>query len=91
MNEHNFFYYVFCEHGFPSSKRVFSGVMFLVCMMLLIIFAIREGCTDNVKDLIELTEILAGSLAGISSITSIWKSNKTIPPQTPPKEEKEET
>jgi len=65
---------VFSEQGRPSSKRVLGGLMIIVCLGLLISFSVTEGCTDNVKDLIELILILASSLLGISSITGIWKN-----------------
>lgn len=68
---------VFSEQGRPSSKRVLGGLMILVCLGLLVGFSVSEGCTDNVKDLIELILILASSLLGISSITGIWKNKGT--------------
>lgn len=65
---------VFSEQGRPSSKRVLGAFMIMVCLGILIGFAATEGCTDNVKSLMDLVLVLSSSLLGISSITGIWKN-----------------
>lgn len=72
-----FFWYVFSENGTPSSKRVLGCLMLITILGVLISFSITEGCTDNVKDIIELVIITAGALLGISSVTSIWKGGNS--------------
>ena len=71
----DFFYECFSENGRGSSKRVLACLMITVILGVLIAFSVTEGCTDNVKDIIELVIITAGALLGVSSITSIWKGN----------------
>lgn len=80
---------VFSEQGRPSSKRVLGAFMIIVCLGILIGFSIKEGCTDNIKDLMELILILASSLLGISSITGIWK-NRGVNAKISKTEEEEE-
>lgn len=69
---------IFCaENGYLSSKRVLGAVVLLSCLVLIIVEAIKEGITDNIKDLVEILIITSTALLGITSITGIWK-NKNI-------------
>ena len=68
-----FLYECFSENGRGSSKRVLACIMITVVLGVLITFSITDGCTENVKDIIELVIITAGALLGISNVTSIWK------------------
>ena len=74
-NTKSFIYLCFSENGTPSSKRVLGCLMLLIVLIILFIFSITEGCTNNVKDIVELIIITSGALLGISSVTSIWKPN----------------
>lgn len=62
------------ENGVPSSKRLLGSLIILVCLMCIVFFAIKEGATNNVKDLLDTAFIVAAGLLGISSITGIWSS-----------------
>lgn len=86
----SFIYLCFSENGQPSSKRVLGCLMILVILGLLIAFTAGEGCTDNVKDIIELVIITAGALLGISSVTSIWKGGSGTKVENKSEEENEE-
>lgn len=70
-----FLYECFSENGRGSSKRVLACIMITVVLGVLITFSITDGCTENVKDIIELVIITAGALLGISNVTSIWKEH----------------
>ena len=70
-----FLYECFSENGRGSSKRVLACIMITVVLGVLITFSITDGCTENVKDIIELVIITAGALLGISNVTSIWKGH----------------
>ena len=78
----DFFNVCFSEDGRPSSKRVLACIMIIVVLGVLITFSVTEGCTDNVKDIIELIIITSGGLLGISNITSIWKDKGKNPKNT---------
>ena len=51
--------------------------MLLACLTTAIAQAVKEGMTDNIKDLFEVLIITSTTLLGITSVTSIWKGRKT--------------
>jgi len=63
--------------GHLSSKRILGGIVLMTCLVFIVIQAIREGMTDNIKDLFEILIITSTALLGITSVTSIWKGGKT--------------
>jgi hypothetical protein len=64
------------ESGHLSSKRVLGGIVLMSCLIFTIIQAVREGMTDNLKELFEWLIITSTALLGINSVTSIWKGKK---------------
>lgn len=64
------------SNGHLSSKRVLGGLVLVACLVFIIIQGVREGMTDNIKDLFELLIITSTALLGITSITGIWKNKK---------------
>lgn len=65
------------DSGYLSSKRVLGGIVLISCLIFTIVQAVREGMTDNIKDLFEILIITSTTLLGITSITNIWKNGKT--------------
>lgn len=64
------------DNGYLSSKRVLGGIVLMSCLIFIIIQAVREGMTDNLKELFEWLIITSSALLGITSITGIWKNKK---------------
>lgn len=62
--------------GHLSSKRVLGGIVLMSCLIFTIVQAVREGMTDNLKELFEWLIITSSALLGITSITGIWKNKK---------------
>lgn len=62
--------------GHLSSKRVLGGIVLISCLIFTIVQAVREGMTDNLKELFEWLIITSTALLGITSVTSIWKNKK---------------
>ena len=62
--------------GYLSSKRILGAIVLLACLAIAVAQAIREGMTDNIKDLFEVLIITSTALLGITSVTSIWKNGK---------------
>lgn len=62
--------------GYLSSKRILGAIVLLACLVIAIAQAIREGMTDNIKDLFEVLIITSTALLGITSVTNIWKGSK---------------
>ena len=62
--------------GYLSSKRILGAIVLLACLTIVIVQAVREGMTDNIKDLFEVLIITSTALLGITSITNIWKGKK---------------
>lgn len=61
-----------------SSKRV-SGMLALVISLACIIYlTIDEGGSTTVESLIQTTLIMSSCLLGVSSVTSIWKAERTV-------------
>lgn len=69
----NWFREIFSENGELSSKRVFGGLIVVCCMVAILVTVFKEGCTEAVKSLIDLSMVLGTSLLGLSTVTSIWK------------------
>ena len=63
--------------GYLSSKRILGAIVLLACLAIAVAQAIREGMTDNIKDLFEVLIITSTTLLGITSVTSICKNGKT--------------
>ena len=73
----NQFKEIFCaSNGYLSSKRVLGAIVLLGCLVIVIIEAIVEGVTDNIKSLLEVLIITSTSLLGITSVTNIWKQKQ---------------
>lgn len=64
------------DSGYLSSKRVLGGIVLISCLIFTIVQAVREGMTDNLKELFEWLIITSTALLGITSVTSIWKGGK---------------
>lgn len=64
------------DNGYLSSKRVLGGIVLVSCLIFTIVQAVREGMTDNLKELFEWLIITSTALLGINSVTSIWKTKK---------------
>ena len=64
------------DNGYLSSKRVLGGIVLVSCLVFTIIQAVREGMTDNLKELFEWLIITSTALLGINSVTSIWRCKK---------------
>lgn len=62
--------------GHLSSKRILGGIVLMACLIFIIVQGVREGITDNIKDLLEILIITSTALLGITSVTSIWKGKK---------------
>jgi hypothetical protein len=73
----DFWRLVFCENGSPSSKRVMGAICLVVCLFCLVWLTIKEGGTRVVENIMQTLLIVSSALLGISSVTSIWKGNKT--------------
>lgn len=63
-------------NGVISSKRVMGILTLLVCLGCMIYLVISEGGTNVVENLLQTGMVMAASLLGISSVTSIWKGNQ---------------
>lgn len=63
-------------NGIISSKRVMGILVLLVCLACIIYLVIAEGGTGVVENLLQTGMVMAASLLGISSVTSIWKGNQ---------------
>jgi len=63
-------------NGVISSKRVMGILVLLVCLACIIYLVIAEGGTSVVENLLQTGMVMAASLLGISSVTSIWKGNQ---------------
>ena len=63
-------------NGIISSKRVMGMLVLLVCLGCMIYLVISEGGTGVVENLLQTGMVMAASLLGISSVTSIWKGNQ---------------
>lgn len=66
----------FSENGVGSSKRIVGTCILLVALGCTVYLTITGGCTTCVEDLLQTFIIMACSLLGIGSITSIWKNGK---------------
>lgn len=64
---------VFSENGNPSSKRVAGMFMIVITCVVVTILAIKNGCSECIKDLLQTIVLSAMALLGISSITSVFK------------------
>jgi hypothetical protein len=61
-----------------SSKRV-SGMLALIISLACIVYlTIDEGGSTTVESLIQTTLIMSSCLLGVSSVTSIWKVERTV-------------
>ena len=64
-------------NGVVSSKRIIGALTMLVVLGCTIYFAVHEGCTNQVENIIQTLIISACGLLGITSISGALKSNKT--------------
>ena len=72
-----FIYNMFSGTGEVSSKRVSGLLSLLVSLGCIVYLTIDEGGTSVVESLLQTALIMASCLLGVSSVTSIWKHNKT--------------
>ena len=63
-------------NGIVSSKRVMGMLVLCVCLICMVYLVIAEGGTGVVENLLQTGMVMAASLLGISSVTSIWKGNQ---------------
>lgn len=78
IDKPNMFREIFsASSGYLSSKRILGAIVLMTCLIFVVIQAVREGMTDNIKDLFEILIITSTALLGITSVTSIWKGGKT--------------
>lgn len=63
-------------NGIVSSKRVMGMLVLIVCLICTIYLVVSEGGTGVVENLLQTGMVMAASLLGISSVTSIWKGNQ---------------
>lgn len=63
-------------NGIVSSKRVMGMIVLMVCLGCIIYLVIAEGGSSVVENLLQTAMVMAASLLGISSVTSIWKGNQ---------------
>lgn len=56
-----------------SAKRVFGSITLMISLGCTVYLTISEGGTQVVENLIQTAFIIAASLLGIASVTSIWK------------------
>lgn len=66
------------SNGVVSSKRIIGALTMLVVLGCVIYFAVNEGCTNQVENIIQTLIISACGLLGITSISGAIKSNKQI-------------
>ena len=60
-----------------SSKRV-AGLLALIASLVCIVYlTIKEGGTPIVESLVETALIISTCLLGVSTVTNIWKNNKS--------------
>jgi hypothetical protein len=77
MNNGGFFrQLVSGANGIVSSKRVMGMLVLCICLICIIYLVISEGGTAVVENLLQTGMVMAASLLGISSVTSIWKGNQ---------------
>lgn len=63
-------------NGIISSKRVMGMLVLVVCLICIIYLVVAEGGSGVVENLLQTAMVMAASLLGISSVTSIWKGNQ---------------
>ena len=63
-------------NGIVSSKRVMGMLILIICLICMVYLVVSEGGTGVVENLLQTAMVMAASLLGISSVTSIWKGNQ---------------
>lgn len=61
-----------------SSKRVSGLLSLLVSLGCIVYLTIDEGGTSTVESLLQTSLIIASCLLGVSSVTSIWKAERSV-------------
>jgi hypothetical protein len=51
-------------------------LVLVVCLICIIYLVVSEGGSGVVENLLQTAMVMAASLLGISSVTSIWKGNQ---------------
>ena len=74
----NFINKMLSGSGNISSKRVSGMLALLVGLGCITYLTIDEGGTTAVESLLQTVLITAACLLGVSSVTSIWKGERTI-------------
>lgn len=64
----------FSEKGRPSSKRVIGGLL-VVGVIISTIIAVCLGHVDFLESILNTSLVVGAALLGLSSVTSIWKSD----------------
>ena len=65
-------------NGVVSSKRIIGAITMLAVLGCTIYFAITEGCTNEVENIIQTLIISACGLLGITSIAGAIKEHNHI-------------
>lgn len=65
------------SNGRGSGKRLIGFLTMLVVLGCTIALVVAEGCSPCVENILQTLIISACALLGISSVTSIFKGNKT--------------
>ena len=78
------------SNGVVSSKRIIGAITMLVVLGCTIYFAVNEGCTDQVENIIQTLIISACGLLGITSISNALKNKNPKKFQTIKSEENRE-
>lgn len=86
MNKSTFkqyFYQAHCETDYPSSKRLYGGIGWVICQLCLITACVLEfikgvGLTELLKDMWTFDLITSSALLGLSTITSALGLGKTL-------------
>lgn len=63
--------------GDVSAKRVSGMSSMLIALGCIVYLVIKEGGNSVTESLLETVLIIAACLLGVTSVTGIWKGNKT--------------
>ena len=65
------------SNGRGSGKRLVGFLTMIIVLICTVILVITEGCSPCVESILQTLIISSCALLGISSVTSIFKGNKT--------------
>jgi hypothetical protein len=64
------------SNGMVSSKRIIGAITMLVVLGCTVYFAVSEGCTQGVENILQTLIVSACGLLGITSIAGAIGNNK---------------